>query len=116
MSDQPITKASSIVPVDERGPLGFIVRFDFKPGWEQERKKRGYVDFIDTMIEEPTFVNFFRLQDQTNPNRMVLYETWNCSKEYFLGVEMKRSYRDLYEEILPSLVSTPREMHRYRNR
>ena len=101
------------VPIGAGEPLGFIVRFDFKPGWEEERKKRGYVDFIDTMIQEPTFVSFFRLQDRTNPNRMVLYETWNCTKQYFLDVEMKRSYRDVYEEMLPSLVSKPREMQLY---
>jgi quinol monooxygenase YgiN len=99
-----------MAPVGAGNLLGFIVRFDFKPGWQEERKKQGLVDFIDTMIQEPTFVNFFRLEDRANPNRVVLYETWNCSKEYFLEVEMKRPYRETYERILPSLVRTPRKM------
>lgn len=110
MSDQSIERDSSIVPVGEGNLFGFIVRFNFKPGWEEERTRQGYVDFIATMIQEPTFVNFFRLEDRTQPNRVVLYETWNCSKEYFLEVEMKRPYRETYERILPSLVRTPREM------
>jgi quinol monooxygenase YgiN len=109
MSDQTVTRDQRIVPVGE-GPLGFIVHFDFKPGWEEERTKQGYVDFIKTTRKEPTFVYFFRLEDRTNPNRVVLYETWNCSKEYFLEVEMKRPYREVYERILPSLVLTAREM------
>ena len=109
-SDQNIAKAPSVVPVGEGNLFGFIVHFDFRPGWEEERTKQGYVDFIDTMMQEPTFVNFFRLEDRINPNRVVLYETWNCSKEYFLEVEMKRPYRETYERILPSLVRTPREM------
>lgn len=112
MSDQQLTHPS-VAPVAKGGPLGVIVRFDFKPGWQEEAKKRGFVGFIETMKQEPTFVNFFRLHDQTNPNRMVIYETWNCSREYFLDVEMKRSYRNLYEEILPGLVSKPREMQLY---
>ena len=97
------------MPVGET-PLGFIVHFDFKPGWEEERARQGYVDFIETMRQEPTFVNFFRLEHRANSNRVVLYETWNCSKEYFLEIEMKRPYREVYERILPRLVTTPRQM------
>ena len=111
MSDQSVAKERRVVPVGE-GPLGFIVHFNFKPGWEEERTRQGYVDFIETMRQEPTFVSFFRLEDQANPNRVVLYETWNCSKEYFLEVEMKRPYREVYERILPSLVTRPREMQK----
>jgi quinol monooxygenase YgiN len=109
MSDQSVGKEPRVVPVGA-GPLGFIVHFDFKPGWEEERTRQGYIDFIETMRQEPTFVNFFRLEDRANPNRVVLYETWNCSKEYFLEVEMRRPYREVYERILPSLVTRPREM------
>jgi quinol monooxygenase YgiN len=109
MSDPTVTNEQRIPPVGE-GPLGFIVHFDYKPGWREERAKHGRADFIDTMRQEPTFVNFFQLEDRTNPDRVVLYETWNCSKEYFLEVEMKRPYREVYERTLPSLVSTPREM------
>ena len=79
MSDQNAKKGQRVLPIGE-GPLGFIVYFDFKPGWDQERVKQGPAGFIDTMRKEPTFVNFFRLQDRANPNRVVLYETWNCSK------------------------------------
>jgi hypothetical protein len=93
MSDQHL-KHVSVAPVAKGGPLGFIVRFDFKPGWQEEAKKRGFVGFIETMKQEPTFVNFFRLHDKTNPNRIVIYETWNCSKEYFLDVE--RNWNLLY--------------------
>jgi quinol monooxygenase YgiN len=109
-ADQSVTSDHVVGPVDRRNLFGFIVRFDFKSGWEEEAKKQGLVDFIDIMIQEPTLVNFFRLQDRANPNRFVLYETWNCSKEYFLEVEMKRPYRAAYERILPDLVRTPREM------
>jgi quinol monooxygenase YgiN len=85
VSDPVVLKDTPAQPAGS-GPLGFIVHFDFKVGWEEERAKQGLVDFIDTMIQEPTFVNFFRLQDRANPNRVALYETWNCSKEYFLQV------------------------------
>jgi quinol monooxygenase YgiN len=92
---------------DER--IGFIVHFQLKPGHEEEWRSsaRGV---LDAMLEEHAFVNFFQLQDKTVPTRFVLYETWNCTKEDFVNVQMKRSYRQRYEQTLPPLLVKPREM------
>jgi hypothetical protein len=78
MSHQGIRSQSRVTQGE---PLGFIVHFNFKIEWEEERAKRGLVDFIDEMTKESTFINFFRLRDRTNANRVALYETWSCSKE-----------------------------------
>jgi len=91
-------------------PFGFIVNFRYVPNWRQAAEKRGAVNFMDTMYREPTFVSFYRLRDRNDPTRAVLYETWNCCKQYFLDVEMKRDYRESYERVLPQLVKKPREM------
>jgi len=40
MSDQQLAHPS-VGQVAKGGPLGVIVRFDFKPGWQEEAKKRG---------------------------------------------------------------------------
>jgi quinol monooxygenase YgiN len=89
--------------------IGFIVHYQVKPGCEEAWLDQGR-EVIEAMRTEPAFVNFFQLQDRTDPTRLVLYETWNCTKEDFLNVHMKRSYRQHYERILPALLATPREM------
>jgi quinol monooxygenase YgiN len=89
--------------------IGFIVHYQMKPGYEEEWLDQGR-EVVEAMRTEPAFVNFFQLQDSTDPTRFVLYETWNCTKEDFLNVQMKRPYRQNYERILSALLATPREM------
>jgi quinol monooxygenase YgiN len=89
--------------------IGFIVHFHLKPE-SIEQWLNTSQEVVTAMAVEPTFVNFFRLQDRTNPSRFVLYETWNCTKDVFLNVEMKRPYRAGYERQVPSLVVDPRRM------
>jgi quinol monooxygenase YgiN len=89
--------------------IGFIVHFHLKPGCENQWLSLG-PEVIHPMMKEPVFVNFFRLQSKTDPTRFVLYETWSCSKEHFLNVQMKLPYRQKYERLLPDLLVEPRRM------
>jgi len=99
MSDQSVAKERRVVPVGE-GPLGFIVHFNFKPGWEEERTRQGYVDFIETMRQEPTFVSFFRLEDQANPNRV--REKFG----FFVNFDIKPGREQEFRGVLDPLLDT----------
>lgn len=86
-----------------------VVRNRVKPGFEKE-----YVDLVtpvlDAMRHEKTFINTMLHQDPMDPTQFMLYETW-LDKEDFLTIQMKREYRQTYEERLPAILQTPREMN-----
>lgn len=94
--------------------IGFIVHFQFKPDALASVGDVGQ-RLSEEMVKEPSFVNYFQLQDETDPTKFVLYETWTDSKEEFMNVQMKRPFRKEWEEILPQVSTKPREMQMYWN-
>ncbi len=95
--------------VSSQEKIGFIVHLQFKPGGHEEvqQVEQGAVD---AMIQEPAFINYFQLQDEADPTRFALYETWKGNKETFLDVEMKRPHRREFEELTRRVVQKPSEM------
>jgi len=49
-------------------------------------------------------------QLQDDPNTLVLYETWNCSKEDFITRHLSKPYRQAYEKRLPELLARERRI------
>jgi len=89
--------------------FGFFVYIQTKPGLQDEYRAK--VEFVvDQMSGAPTFLNYFFLQDESDPTKFALYETWSGTKEEFMDGEMKRSYRHEYEAALPRLLAKPREV------
>ncbi|GAA3079443.1 putative quinol monooxygenase [Pseudonocardia yunnanensis] len=64
---------------------------------------------LDAMRHEPTFLNTALHQDPADPTRFMLYETW-ADRDEFFQVQMKRAYRIAYENRLPEILRTPREI------
>ncbi|MBW7453381.1 hypothetical protein ACFOLF_37100 [Paenibacillus sepulcri] len=46
------------------------------------------------MSQEPTFVSTIVHEDPDEPDDVIFYEVWNCSREYFETVIETREYRD----------------------
>ena len=90
-----------------REKFGLFAYFQTKPGCQEEFRNNLY-QVLDAMSKEPTFINFFLLQDEGDPTKFAIYETW-IDRDNFLNVQMKRPYRQHYEEELPRLLVKPRE-------
>ncbi len=91
-------------PVDFR----IIVHLHVKPNCVKAFREL-VNQLIDEMKREPNFANAFVLEDEEDPTKFILYETWIGTKEEFFTVQMGRSYRKRYEEKLPLLLSRPHE-------
>jgi len=89
-------------------PFVMIVINWVKPGCEDEYR-RCIEPVLDAMRHEPTFINTILHQDDNDPTRFMLYETWEDRCEFF-AIQMKKSYRTKYENRLPVLLRAPREI------
>ncbi|AMB87617.1 oxidoreductase [Pseudomonas agarici] len=87
--------------------ISFIVRLPAKPGHVEELKK-GLLFVTDQMANEPDFVTTWIHHPVDDPDTIVLYETWDCSMEYFMSHHMKASYRADYEAVLSKVLRTER--------
>ena len=89
--------------------VAFIVHLTAKEG-NLEKLKGLLFEVVHEMAAEPDFVNTWVHQAQDDPNTLVLYETWNCSKEYFISHHLGKAYRQEYEKLLPDLLARDREL------
>ncbi len=62
------------------------------------------------MSAEPDFINTWIHASQDEPNTIVLYETWACSKEHFISHHFAKPYRQAYEKLLPDLLAAERRL------
>lgn len=73
-----------------------IVYFQLKSNSD----KQAFLDILkplfDTMSKEPNFVNAIVHENVDNPDEIVAYEIWNCSKETWLAEEDSKEYRQDY--------------------
>ncbi|OAS21536.1 putative quinol monooxygenase [Paenibacillus oryzisoli] len=70
-----------------------IARFQLKPNSDKQAFFDNLKPLFDTMSKEPTFVNAIVHENVDNPDEVVFYEIWNCSKEVWLAEEESKSYR-----------------------
>jgi quinol monooxygenase YgiN len=89
--------------------VAFIVYLPAKPERFAEMKER-LLDVVHQMSAEPDFINTWVHQLQDDPNTLVLYETWNCSKDDFITRHLNKPYRQAYEQLLPQLLVSERRI------
>jgi len=89
--------------------VAFIVYLPSRPERFAETKER-LLHVVHQMSAEPDFVNTWVHQRQGEPNTLVLYETWNCSKEDFITRHLSKPYRQEYERLLPELLASERRI------
>lgn len=89
--------------------VAFIVHLPFKP----ERTALGrqmVMEIVRAMSLEPEFINTWVNEMQDEPDTLVLYETWACSRDDFIARQLSKPYRLAYEQQLPSLLSGERQI------
>jgi quinol monooxygenase YgiN len=89
--------------------ISFIVHLPGKPGHVDELE-RGVLGVVEAMSHEPDFVNTYLCRSLEDPNTLVLFETWACSRDYFFEHHLKAPYRTDYEEALPALLCQERTL------
>jgi len=89
--------------------VAFVVRLPAKPE-AFDRMLELLTHVVDKMSEEPDFINTWIHRDLNEPNTIILYETWACSREHFLKHHMSKPYRQVYEAALPGLLDAPRTL------
>ncbi|MFC5452422.1 putative quinol monooxygenase [Paenibacillus aestuarii] len=70
-----------------------IARFKLKANSDKQAFFDNLKPLFDTMSKEPTFVNGIVHENVDDPDEIVLYEIWNCSKETWLAEEETKAYR-----------------------
>lgn len=63
----------------------------------------------DAMRHEETFQYLIVGQDPDDPTRFNYFEAWEDRTEFY-EVQMKRPYRDRFEERIPAMLKTPRSI------
>ena len=89
--------------------VSFVVSLPMKP----EHKARGramLMDVVTAMSEEPDFINTWVHEKQDDPDVVVLYETWACSKDEFIANHLSKHYRLSYEASLADILSDDRKI------
>ena len=87
--------------------VSFVVRLPAKPE-HRVRMRAMLMHVVDTMAREPDFINTWVHEDLDDPDTLVLYETWACSREYFIAHHLAKPYRQEYEAALPELLKAER--------
>jgi quinol monooxygenase YgiN len=87
--------------------VSFFVHLPAKPGRRLELE-RLLISVVEEMKLEPDFINAWIHHSLDNPDLIVVYETWSCTREDFVNRHMKKEYRKEYEAALPDLLATPR--------
>jgi len=89
--------------------VSFVVYLPMKP----EQKARGramLMEVVTAMAEEPDFINTWVHEKQDDPDVVVLYETWACSKDDFIAHHLSKHYRLSYEASLADILSGDRKI------
>lgn len=87
--------------------VSFIVKLPTRPD-KREQMRAMLFEVADTMAQEPDFINTWVHEDLNHPDTLVLYESWACSREYFMAHHLAAPYRIAYEAALQDLLSAPR--------
>ncbi len=87
--------------------VSFVVTLSAKPE-ASVRMRELLFEVVNAMAKEPDFINTWVHEDLNDPNTVILYETWACSKEQFLAKHLSKPYRQAYEAVLQDLLAKPR--------
>lgn len=89
--------------------VAFVVRLTAKPE-TSARLRTMLADVVETMSREPDFINTWVHEDLSDPHTVILYETWACSREFFVEHHLQKPYRLAYEAVLPDLLAKERSI------
>jgi len=90
-----------------RETIAFIVHLPGRPEHRDELEAR-LIQVLDAMAKEPDFVNTWAHRAAEDPDTIVIYETWACSRDHFLEHHLRKDYRQDYEAALPRLLARER--------
>ncbi|AZN43794.1 antibiotic biosynthesis monooxygenase [Paenibacillus albus] len=79
------------------------IRFKAKPGKRDEFRKE-LSSLIEEMSSEKAFISAIVSNDLDNPDDLIIYETWQGTRDSWLAEEFIKPYRKNYEETLGNLV------------
>ena len=80
-----------------------IVRLRCKPG-KKEAFRQSLSAVIDVMSQEADFVNAILHESLDYPDQLVVYETWQGTRESWLREQMPKPYRREYEQQVAELL------------
>jgi quinol monooxygenase YgiN len=89
--------------------VSFIVHLPTRPEARAEMRSMLF-NVLDTMAREPDFINTWAHEAVDDPDTLVVYETWACTREYFIAHHLAKPYRQAYEAALPRLLSAERRI------
>ncbi len=89
--------------------ISFIVRLPTQRAKREEMRSKLFA-VLDRMAQEPDFINTWVHEDINEPDTLVLYETWACTREFFMSHHLNQPYRQQYEAALPQLLSKERSI------
>ena len=103
MDDRPESRRPSTDQVS------FVVYLPMKPD-QKIRGRAMLMDVVSAMAREPDFINTWVHEKQDDPDVIVLYETWACSKDEFIANHLSKHYRVAYEASLADILSSARQI------
>jgi quinol monooxygenase YgiN len=82
-----------------------LVRFTPKPGKKEVFFER-LTELVEKMRVEQAFIGAVIHDDIDDSNALLMYETWQGTRESWLSTELARPYRAEYESALTDLLET----------
>ncbi|MBV6325688.1 putative quinol monooxygenase [Duganella violaceipulchra] len=89
--------------------LTFIVHLPARANRYAELEA-GVRQVLRDMSREPDFLDCTLHRAQNDCNTLVVYESWKCTREYFLEQYLPRQYRADFERELPGCLAAPRRI------
>ncbi len=79
------------------------IRFKAKPGKKEAFRKELY-SLIEEMSSEKAFISAIVSDDLDQPDDLIIYETWQGTRDSWLAEEFIKPYRKNYEGTLGDLI------------
>lgn len=79
------------------------IRFKAKPGKKEEFRKELF-SLIEEMSSEKAFISAIVSDDLDQPDDLIIYETWQGTRDSWLAEEFIKPYRKDYEVRLDDLI------------
>ncbi|MEI4771877.1 antibiotic biosynthesis monooxygenase [Psychrobacillus sp. FJAT-51614] len=79
------------------------IRFKAKPGKKEEFRKE-LSSLIEEMSSEKAFISAIVSDDLDQPDDLIIYETWQGTRDSWLAEEFIKPYRKDYEVRLDDLI------------
>ena len=79
------------------------IRFKAKPGKKEEFRKE-LSSLIEEMSSEKAFISAIVSDDLDQPDDLIIYETWQGTRDSWLAEEFIKPYRKNYEARLGDLI------------